>query len=121
MIASAWVVFTVTAYSWGCGASGKTAYTHEEPIPFFTVAVDRRVVRGGSLIEMDAPFLRGRVYYAEDTGDRRFGGMIEGRDIDLMVATCQQARWWGVRRVPVRIVGHVPRTANQRRPNGLGK
>ena len=85
-------------------------------MPFYTVAVDRNVIRGGSLLELDAPFVRGHLWYAEDTGDPRWGGKIVGNRIDLMVATCEQARWWGVRRVPVRVVGHVPRKSH-----GLGK
>ncbi len=116
MILGAARVFIVTAYSFGCGATGDTAYTHRPPTPFYTAAVDRNVIKGGSLLELDAPFVRGHRWYAEDTGSAKVGGKIVGDRIDIMVATCQQARWWGVRRVPVRVVGHVPRKSN-----GLGK
>jgi len=97
-------VFVVTAYSFGCGATGLTQYAQREPIPFHTAAVDRSIVKGGSLLEFDAPFARGRQWYAEDTG-----AAIKGFRIDLMVENCDQARWWGVRRIRARVVGHHPR------------
>jgi 3D (Asp-Asp-Asp) domain-containing protein len=116
-------VFIVTAYSWGCGATGLTAVTHREPVPFVTVAVDRNVIHGGAIIEMDAPFLGGHRWYAEDTGHPSAGGLIVGDHIDIMVATCEQARWWGVRRARVRVVGIVRPRGDKHtdQEHGLGK
>jgi 3D (Asp-Asp-Asp) domain-containing protein len=125
-------VFIVTAYSWGCGATGLTAVTHHEPVPFYTVAVDRHVVHGGAILEMEGPYVNGHRWYAEDTGDARVGGLIIGNHIDLMVANCEQARWWGVRKVRVRVVDIVPPRGDRhtdaehhryykRSHNGLGK
>lgn len=101
-------VFVVTAYSWGCGATGLTAVTHREPVPFLTAAVDRNVVHGGAILELDAPFVRGRRWYAEDTGAASVGGLIVGDSIDIMVADCKQARWWGRRKVKACVVDLIP-------------
>jgi 3D (Asp-Asp-Asp) domain-containing protein len=97
-------VFVITAYSFGCGATGLTQYAQRDPVPFYTAAVDRHVIKGGSLLELAAPFVRGRLWYAEDTGRD-----IKGNRIDIMVKDCDQARWWGRRSVRVRVVGHHPR------------
>lgn len=109
-------VFVVTAYSWGCGATGMTAYTNREPIPFFTAAVDRNVIHAGAVLEIDAPFVRGHVWYAEDTGLGDYD--MVGNRIDLMVDNCEQAKWWGRREVRVRVIDIVPYRG---RHNGLGK
>jgi 3D (Asp-Asp-Asp) domain-containing protein len=97
MIAEA--VFVATAYSWGCGA-GSLTRLESPPKPFVTVAVDPTIIPLGSMVEIEAPFLNrpGRVWMAEDTGPD-----IVGNRIDIMVSTCEQARWWGRREVKVRI------------------
>lgn len=131
---TAW--FIVTAYSWGCGATGNVAVTNKPPTPFYTVAVDRNVIHGGALLELDAPFVRGRTWYAEDTGGCSPAHCVDhgsrlddldtdmvGHRLDIMVATCDQARWWGRRRVRARVVGIIrPRNdTHTDEEHGLGK
>ena len=99
MLTEAVAVFVATAYSWGCGAGDATRLA-SPPIPFFTVAVDPTIIPLGSMIEIEAPFLKrpGRFWRAEDTGKD-----IVGNRIDIMVSTCEQAEWWGRREVKVRV------------------
>jgi 3D (Asp-Asp-Asp) domain-containing protein len=87
-------VFTVSAYAPGCGDSGRT---RTGTIPTHgTVAVDPRVIPLGSRLVIEG--IAG-VARAEDTG-----GAVLGRHIDRWVATCSEARQWGVRRLEVSVL-----------------
>lgn len=75
----------VTAYSRGCGDSGRTA-TGTVP-SYGTVAVDPRVIRLHSALEIEG--LDG-TFHALDTG-----GGVRGQHLDLWLPTCASARLWG--------------------------
>lgn len=85
------VLFIVTAYAYGCGASG---FTKMERIPASdrTVAVDPRVVPMGTPLAIPGVGVR----YAEDTGRK-----VKGNRIDVFMDSCQEAVEFGVQRLHV--------------------
>lgn len=101
-------IVLVTAYSFGCGATGLTAVTHRQPVPHYTIAVDRNVIHGGALVQLDHPMLSGHLWYAEDTGAQSVGGLIAGNHVDIMVENCDVARQWGKQYVKLSVVDIIP-------------
>ena len=95
------IYMTVTAYSpdeRSCGvhADGQTATLHS----VFTnnmrlVAADTRILPFGSMVSIPG-YDRGRVVPVLDRG-----GAIKGHRLDLLFPTHEEARRWGVKRVPV--------------------
>jgi 3D (Asp-Asp-Asp) domain-containing protein len=82
------VTLEVTAYSWGCGATG---YTSSGQWPFV----------GGAAADT-AQFPYGSHLYIPNWGTvvvNDTGGAIGWGHIDLMAASCGQAIAWGVRSV----------------------
>lgn len=71
------------------GATATGTQTHPG-----TIAVDPRVIRMGSRVEVPGYGLS----RAEDTGSA-----IRGRRIDVWFRSCAQARRWGARRVRVKV------------------
>jgi 3D (Asp-Asp-Asp) domain-containing protein len=79
------LAFVVTAYSWGCGATGLT-FTERFPEAGRTAAVDPRVVPLFSRLAIPGK----GVLIAEDTGSG-----VKGRRIDIFLPTCAEAREFG--------------------------
>ena len=105
---------TVTAYSpdWrSCGdsadgitASTKSVWTNGMRM----VAADTRVLPMGSLISIPG-YVGGEVVPVLDRG-----GAIKGRRLDVLYPTHEQARQWGVRRLPVVVWEFVDEPAKKR-------
>lgn len=97
------IYMTVTGYSpdeRSCGifADGQTATLHS----VFTnnmrlVAADTRLLPFGSMVSIPG-YDRGRVVPVLDRG-----GAIKGKRLDLLFATHEEARRWGVKRIPVTV------------------
>lgn len=85
------VLFVVTAYAYGCGATGLTK-TERIPHADRTVAVDPRVVPMGAALAIPGVGVR----YAEDTGRK-----VKGKRIDVFMDSCQEAVEFGVQRLHV--------------------
>lgn len=97
------MTMVVTAYSpdeRSCGdsADGITASLHHvETNAHRLVAADRRVLPLGSMVTVPG-YDDGRIVPVLDVG-----GAIKGRRLDVLFATHEQARRWGVRRVSVTV------------------
>lgn len=85
------VLFVVTAYAYGCGASGLTK-TERFPHADRTVAVDPAVVPLFTPLAIPGVGVR----HAEDTGRK-----VRGRRIDVFMDSCEAAREFGVQRLMV--------------------
>lgn len=86
-MALAETLFVVTAYAYGCGATGLT-YNERFPHPGRTVAADLAVLP--LLAEIAIPGVGVRV--VEDTGR-----LVRGNRIDVFVESCAKARRFGRR------------------------
>jgi 3D (Asp-Asp-Asp) domain-containing protein len=82
------VLFILTAYAYGCGATGLTK-TERPPASDRTVAVDPRVVPMFGELAIEGIGVR----YAEDTGPK-----VKGNRIDVFMDSCEAAREFGVQR-----------------------
>jgi resuscitation-promoting factor RpfB len=105
------LVFEVTAYAPGCGATGLTK-AGTVPVEHHCVAADPAVLPIGTLVRVEG--LSG-LRQVHDTGR-----LIKGRALDLYVGSCAEAIAWGRRRRRVDIL-HVPQErrgtrASQGRP-----
>lgn len=95
------IMMTVTAYSpdaRSCGdsADGITATLHSVwTNGFKLVAADPKVLPYGSMLSI-AGYDNGQVVPVLDCG-----GAIKGRRLDVLFPTHEQARQWGVRKIPV--------------------
>lgn len=85
------VLFVVTAYAYGCGATGLTK-TERFPHSDRTVAVDPGVVPMGTPLAIPGVGVR----YAEDTG-----GKVKGNRIDVFMDSCREAVEFGVQHLHV--------------------
>ncbi len=91
-------VFVVTAYSIGCDAPGPHTKAGTRPVAGFTVAADPAVLPIGSII------------YIESLGERMVhdvGGLVRGRQVDVYVDSCREARGHGRQKLKVRVL-HSP-------------
>ncbi|MCC6677198.1 MAG: 3D domain-containing protein [Phycisphaerales bacterium] len=95
------IMMTVTAYSpdaRSCGesADGITATLHSVwTNGFKLVAADPKVLPYGSMLSI-AGYDNGQVVPVLDCG-----GAIKGRRLDVLFPTHEQARQWGIRKIPV--------------------
>jgi 3D (Asp-Asp-Asp) domain-containing protein len=100
MLAEAWIVFTVTAYSWGCGTYAHGITRSGRPaVPYWTAAADPRVLPLGTVIAVEGASPAGRTWHVEDTGR-----LIKGHRLDLFVGSCRQARQFGKKQLRVKVV-----------------
>lgn len=91
MSVGAEALFIVTAYAYGCGATGLTKmerFPHHER----TVAVDPRVIPLGTPLAIQSVGVR----HAEDTGRK-----VKGNRIDVFMGSCAAAREFGVQKLYV--------------------
>lgn len=116
---------SITAYSFGCDAPNPVTFAGVQPIPKWTVAADPRVLPIGTIV------------HVAGLGPRRVedvGSQIRGRELDLFMASCREARQFGrqtrsvaVLHLPPSVVGDpaVPTrgrlaTSGEIRPQALG-
>ena len=100
------LVLSATAYCLGPDAPGPHTASGTVPRPHWTAAADPRVLPLGSLV------------HVEGLGRRRVedvGSAIKGHELDLFMASCQEAEQWGrrPRRVSVLALPGTGRTQQQ--------
>lgn len=86
------VLFVVTAYAYGCGATGVTKHGERIPAADRTVAMDPR--HADRFAEFAIPGVG--IRWNEDTGRK-----VQGRRIDVFMDSCEAAREFGVQRLYV--------------------
>ncbi len=88
-------LWTVTAYSLKCDAPGPLTRAGTHPVAGHTIAADPRVLPLGSIVHI------------EGLGERMVqdvGGAVKGRQLDLFVGSCSEARRWGRQTRRVRVL-----------------
>jgi 3D (Asp-Asp-Asp) domain-containing protein len=99
MMLAAAALFTVTAWATGCDTlPGARTKAGTLPVAGFTIAADPAVLPLGSIV------------WIEGLGERQvhdIGGAVKGRNVDMYVSGCKEARAWGhqSRRIHVLHVG----------------
>jgi 3D (Asp-Asp-Asp) domain-containing protein len=86
--------FSATAYC----LSGRTALGHG--VRRGIIAADPRILRLGSKVNIAAGAYSGQ-YLVSDTG-----GGVKGREIDIWVPSCSEARRFGRRKVTIELLGN---------------
>lgn len=91
------IAFVVTAYAYGCGATGLTKHGERFPAADRTIAMDPRVAPAYSTFAIPGVGIR----WNEDTGRN-----VKGHRIDVFMGSCEEARAFGVQRLYVMRLPH---------------